>query len=189
MRRQGKTEQLHCGGSINSIPVPPLCPAEGGRGGTELPGNVVSTSTASLERQLSSPDRGTPDNSHYTGRPEGWPPTGTRPQVLECTPCCSAAGVFACELGKPLIMLETWGPGEEKRLLGGQGLPQAWAFPPPTQSVLSCPRPGWQPGREGIHQDLAEAATKALTWEVLRERREQWTGYRKQPGTAFSRGE
>lgn len=109
--------------------------------------------------------------------PEEWPPTGTRPQVLECTPCRSVAGLSACELGKPLIMLVTGRPGEEKRLLGGWGLPQAWGLS--SSHTIGDVLLIWMPTREREHQPgLAEASTEALTWEVLRERRGHWMGCR-----------
>lgn len=85
-------------------------------------------------------------------------------------------------------MRVTRGPGEEKRLLGGRGLPQAWGLP--SYHTISDALPlVWMPTRERGHQpELAEAAPKALTWEVLRKRRGHCMGYRKQPGTVFSRG-
>lgn len=79
-------------------------------------------------------------------------------------------------------MLETRGPGEEKRLLGGQGLPQPWGLSS-AHTIGDVLPLVWMATRERGHQPgLAEAATQALTWEVLRERREHWAG------PAISRG-
>lgn len=94
------------------------------------------------------------------------PPRGTCPQALECTLCCSAAGLSAHALGEPLIMLETQGPREEQKLLG-------WALSS-SHTIHHVLTLGWM-ATQGVRTPTwtRRSSTQSADVGGLRERREQ----------------
>lgn len=94
----------------------------------ELPGNVSSEAPMPTGSMLAQPGQ----FSFETGTKRDLP---TDTGMYSMPFCCR----FVCPdvLGKPLIMLGTRRPGEDKKLLGDNRWPQRRLFPPPTQPTMS----------------------------------------------------